>query len=58
MDHVQHSAIVNFIFSNPPYRKSWKNDLERMGGKGDTSYFYKPQPLAEGLLSQIVGGAP
>ena len=23
----------NFMLSNPPYGKSWKNDLERMGGK-------------------------
>src|ERR1043166_8835170 len=25
----------DFMLSNPPYGKSWKNDLERMGGKGD-----------------------
>ncbi|MEN6426178.1 MAG: class I SAM-dependent DNA methyltransferase [Phycisphaerales bacterium] len=24
-----------FMLSNPPYGKSWKTDLERMGGKGD-----------------------
>ena len=24
----------NFMLSNPPYGKSWKSDLERMGGKG------------------------
>jgi type I restriction enzyme M protein len=23
------------MLSNPPYGKSWKTDLERMGGKGD-----------------------
>jgi type I restriction enzyme M protein len=25
----------DFMLSNPPYGKSWKADLERMGGKGD-----------------------
>ncbi len=25
----------DFMLSNPPYGKSWKIDLERMGGKGD-----------------------
>ena len=25
----------DFMLSNPPYGKSWKNDLEKMGGKGD-----------------------
>ncbi|MBZ5553983.1 MAG: type I restriction-modification system subunit M [Acidobacteriia bacterium] len=25
----------DFMLSNPPYGKSWKTDLERMGGKGD-----------------------
>ncbi len=25
----------DFMLSNPPYGKSWKNDLERMGGKKD-----------------------
>lgn len=25
----------DFMLSNPPYGKSWKNDLERLGGKGD-----------------------
>lgn len=24
----------NFMLSNPPYGKSWKSDLERLGGKG------------------------
>ena len=23
----------DFMLSNPPYGKSWKSDLERMGGK-------------------------
>ena len=23
------------MLSNPPYGKSWKSDLERMGGKAD-----------------------
>ena len=39
-----HSTLVNdafparefdFMLSNPPYGKSWKSDLERMGGKKD-----------------------
>ncbi|HAZ60765.1 MAG TPA: restriction endonuclease subunit S [Gammaproteobacteria bacterium] len=39
----EHSTIANdafpsrefdFMLSNPPYGKSWKSDLERMGGKG------------------------
>ncbi len=25
----------DFMLSNPPYGKSWKNDMEKMGGKGD-----------------------
>lgn len=25
----------DFMLSNPPYGKSWKSDLERLGGKGD-----------------------
>ena len=25
----------DFMLSNPPYGKSWKIDLERMGGKRD-----------------------
>ena len=40
----EHSTLANdafpsrefdFMLSNPPYGKSWKTDLERMGGKGD-----------------------
>jgi type I restriction enzyme M protein len=27
------SSEFNFMLSNPPYGKSWKSDLERMGGK-------------------------
>ncbi|MNO73303.1 putative type I restriction enzymeP M protein [compost metagenome] len=27
----------DFMLSNPPYGKSWKTDLERLGGKGDIS---------------------
>ena len=27
----------DFMLSNPPYGKSWKTDLERMGGKGSLS---------------------
>ena len=26
-------ATFDFMLSNPPYGKSWKTDLERMGGK-------------------------
>ncbi|MFH0959580.1 MAG: class I SAM-dependent DNA methyltransferase, partial [Pseudomonadota bacterium] len=29
------SRDFDFMLSNPPYGKSWKADLERMGGKGD-----------------------
>jgi len=29
------SRRFDFMLSNPPYGKSWKNDLERMGGKSD-----------------------
>jgi len=29
------SQEFDFMLSNPPYGKSWKTDLERMGGKGD-----------------------
>lgn len=28
------SMEFDFMLSNPPYGKSWKSDLERMGGKG------------------------
>lgn len=28
------SMVFDFMLSNPPYGKSWKTDLERMGGKG------------------------
>ena len=40
----EHSTLANdafpsrefdFMFSNPPYGKNWKSDLERMGGKKD-----------------------
>ena len=27
----------DFMLSNPPYGKSWKTDLERLGGKSDIS---------------------
>src|SRR5207247_4736075 len=27
------SRELDFMLSNPPYGKSWKSDLERMGGK-------------------------
>ncbi len=42
----EHSTLANdafpahefdFMLSNPPYGKSWKTDLERMGGKRDLS---------------------
>src|SRR5919198_6602907 len=29
------SREFDFMLSNPPYGKSWKSDLERMGGKND-----------------------
>src|SRR5437899_2798853 len=29
------SHEFDFMLSNPPYGKSWKSDLERLGGKGD-----------------------
>jgi len=29
------SMVFDFMLSNPPYGKSWKTDLERMGGKKD-----------------------
>ena len=29
------SREFDFMLSNPPYGKSWKTDLERMGGKSD-----------------------
>ncbi|MGZ9111930.1 MAG: type I restriction-modification system subunit M [Rhodoplanes sp.] len=29
------SQEFDFMLSNPPYGKSWKTDLERMGGKGE-----------------------
>ncbi len=31
------SMEFDFMLSNPPYGKSWKTDLERMGGKRDLS---------------------
>lgn len=31
------SMEFDFMLSNPPYGKSWKTDLERMGGKGQLS---------------------
>ncbi len=43
---AQHSTLANdafprrefdFMLSNPPYGKSWKSDLERMGGKSGMS---------------------
>lgn len=32
---VYRSREFDFMLSNPPYGKSWKTDLERMGGKSD-----------------------
>ena len=29
------SRTFDFMLSNPPYGKSWKTDIERMGGKGE-----------------------
>ena len=62
----EHSTLANdafpsrefdFMLSNPPYGKSWKTDLERMGGKkdmrdprfviehdGDPEYSWSPAP--------------
>ena len=44
-DNIQYSSTLSsdafpahefdFMLSNPPYGKSWKTDLERMGGKSD-----------------------
>ena len=34
---VYRSREFDFMLSNPPYGKSWKTDLERMGGKSDLS---------------------
>ncbi|HON84468.1 MAG TPA: N-6 DNA methylase [Syntrophorhabdaceae bacterium] len=31
------TMVFDFMLSNPPYGKSWKTDLERMGGKGQMS---------------------
>ena len=32
----QHATkYFDFMLSNPPYGKSWKTDLDRLGGKGD-----------------------
>ena len=40
-DHSRNDAFpsreFDFMLSNPPYGKSWKTDLERMGGKGGIS---------------------
>lgn len=34
----QHATkYFDFMLSNPPYGKSWKMDMERLGGKGDIS---------------------
>jgi type I restriction enzyme M protein len=44
------SMEFDFMLSNPPYGKSWKTDLERMGGKkdlGDTRFVV--QHKGEGL---------
>ena len=30
-----HAHEFDFMLSNPPYGKSWKSDLERMGGRSD-----------------------
>ena len=34
-DDAYSSVKFDFMLSNPPYGKSWKNDLESMGGKKD-----------------------
>jgi len=34
----QHGTMYfDFMLSNPPYGKSWKTDMDRLGGKGDIS---------------------
>lgn len=34
----QHATkYFDFMLSNPPYGKSWKTDMDRLGGKGDIS---------------------
>lgn len=34
----QHATkYFDFMISNPPYGKSWKTDMDRLGGKGDIS---------------------
>lgn len=43
------SSEFDFMLSNPPYGKSWKTDLERMGGKKDITDYrfviqYKDNP--------------
>ncbi len=45
VDHIKYGSTISsdafpsqefdFMLSNPPYGKSWKTDLERLGGKGD-----------------------
>ena len=34
-DDKFHTREFDFMLSNPPYGKSWKTDLERMGGKSE-----------------------
>ena len=43
----------DFMLSNPPYGKSWKTDLERMGGKSDItdSRFVRGARRRRGLLT-------
>jgi type I restriction enzyme M protein len=38
------SREFDFMLSNPPYGKSWKTDLERMGGKGDIKDALRHRP--------------
>jgi type I restriction enzyme M protein len=38
------SREFDFMLSNPPYGKSWKGDLERMGGKDRVSAMIWPVP--------------
>jgi type I restriction-modification system DNA methylase subunit len=47
------------MLSNPPYGKSWKTDLERMGGKiemrgGPPAVAVGPAPLLE-LAADLAG---
>ena len=50
------SLEFDFMLSNPPYGKSWKSDLERMGGKGALKIraFLSGTPAILNILSSRV----